>query len=127
VVGAGICGVIADARHNYRALLVACFAAGAAALGGLMVALPLRSAALVGLSLGGVGFAMMPVMPLSYELCAECTYPMSEVVPAGLLVSGGQVKIENKRSRAKPTPRGGVFEGRPPLGSSHGRRRDLLS
>ena len=30
-------------------------------------------------------------MPLSFELCAECTFPMAEAVPTGLLMSGGQL------------------------------------
>ena len=56
-----------------------------------MAALRARSAAAAFAAIAAVGATMTPVMPLSFELSAECTYPMAEAVPTGLLMSGGQL------------------------------------
>jgi len=34
---------------------------------------------------------MVPVMPLSFELACELSFPVGEAIAAGMLVTGGQL------------------------------------
>jgi FLVCR family MFS transporter 7 len=38
-----------------------------------------------------LGFFMVPVMPLSFELACELSFPVGEAIAAGMLVTGGQL------------------------------------
>ena len=43
------------------------------------------------MSYGGVGFFMLPMVPITMTNCAECTYPVSEELAMGLLLVGANV------------------------------------
>ncbi|KAG8464055.1 hypothetical protein KFE25_000223 [Diacronema lutheri] len=96
VVGAGLAGsaivaTLADRWRAHRPLLRACF--GVALPAGVLLPLALRTRAFsaVALAMALVGGSMMPILPLSYELAAECTYPAPEALTAGLLMAAGSV------------------------------------
>lgn len=38
-----------------------------------------------------MGFCMLPLLPVAFECGVECTYPMDEETPSGILMFGGQV------------------------------------
>jgi FLVCR family MFS transporter 7 len=38
-----------------------------------------------------LGFFLVPVMPLSFELACELSFPIGEAIAAGMLVTGGQL------------------------------------
>lgn len=40
---------------------------------------------------GVMGFFMLPVLPVAFELGVECTYPVREEIPTGLLMATGQI------------------------------------
>ncbi|KAJ1623572.1 major facilitator superfamily domain-containing protein [Pavlovales sp. CCMP2436] len=96
VVGAGLLGsavvaTLADKFQLHRHLLRACFVVALPAAVLLPFALRTCSFRMAALALGLVGGSMMPILPLAYELAAECTYPAPEALTAGLLMTGGSI------------------------------------
>ena len=43
------------------------------------------------LGIAGVGLFLLPVLPLSFELACECSFPVGEAMAAGMLMTGGQI------------------------------------
>eukprot|EP01012_Entosiphon_sulcatum_P002514 TRINITY_DN10538_c0_g1_i1.p1 TRINITY_DN10538_c0_g1~~TRINITY_DN10538_c0_g1_i1.p1 ORF type:complete len:498 (+),score=85.04 TRINITY_DN10538_c0_g1_i1:91-1494(+) len=91
--GALVLGALADITHKYRLIL------GVALCVSSLVGLTLTavfhynwvSFVSVMVTLGGMGFVLTPVIPLSLDLGCEITYPASESVSSGLIMSAGQV------------------------------------
>jgi FLVCR family MFS transporter 7 len=43
------------------------------------------------IAISALGFLVIPVMPLSFELACELSYPVGEAVSTGMLMTGGQL------------------------------------
>ncbi len=43
----------------------------------------------VAIAFGVLGFAMMPLLPVSFESAVECTYPVNEETSSGMLMLAG--------------------------------------
>jgi len=41
--------------------------------------------------IGGSGLFLIPILPLSFDLACECSFPVGEAVAAGMLMTGGQI------------------------------------
>lgn len=91
ILGAGWTSSMADRRRNYARLLLVCYGVSLGAMLSLPSALESAHFTRVFAVLGLLGAAMMSVLPLSYELCAEVVFPLSEAIPTGLLMTAGQV------------------------------------
>jgi FLVCR family MFS transporter 7 len=91
LVGSALVAAAADARGWHVSLLRGCFALALPASCALPLALGSRDVRLATAALGALGFALMPVLPLSYELAAEVAWPAPEGVTALLLTSAGQL------------------------------------
>jgi len=95
-IGAGLAGAIVfgayvDAtkkfRRSYTILLIGSFGA----LLGLGFILQTRIIGLGMVFIAVLGFMMMPLLPLGYDLACEITYPVGEAMTGGMLNIGGQI------------------------------------
>jgi hypothetical protein len=92
VIGATVFSLIVEQRLNYKQLLLFCCCTGMIALAWVLISLYLEFNFIV-FSLGiiGIGLFLLPVLPLSFELACECSFPVGEAVAAGMLMTGGQI------------------------------------
>jgi FLVCR family MFS transporter 7 len=90
VVGATVFSLIVEQRLNYKQLLLICCGCGLLSTGWVMVALNYEYSFVVfSLGIAGIGLFLLPVLPLSFELACECSFPVGEAVAAGMLMTGG--------------------------------------
>ncbi|CAG9325767.1 unnamed protein product [Blepharisma stoltei] len=61
------------------------------AFGIFTLTLPIGSIAITAISICLVGFLLMPMLPISYELGCELTFPIGEAMAGGLLNCGGTI------------------------------------
>ena len=91
LVGAGVFGTIVASVKKYKLI---CIIECVGALGSLLFfvfTLPLRLMAVSCIAVGMLGFMLNPIIPISYELAIEITYPIGEAMTGGILNCGGQV------------------------------------
>eukprot|EP00048_Salpingoeca_helianthica_P016223 m.231140 g.231140 ORF g.231140 m.231140 type:complete len:455 (+) comp18253_c0_seq1:13-1377(+) len=91
LVGAVISAVVADRTRRFTEIVRVCFPG--ATLGILMLTLVNKpdNYGLVLTACGISGFFTFAALPVSLELCVECTYPVQAGTSAGLLWMAGQV------------------------------------
>ena len=91
LVGAAIAGPVMDATHAFKPLCKIC--AVIAFVGTLIFVLALRpgQGTLVTVAFGIMGFAMMPLLPISFETAVEFTYPIEEETSSCLLMAMGNI------------------------------------
>ena len=86
VLGSFIFGVILDKYAKYLLILrLICFASSATIFLA-MITLPLKHVALFAFTMGIVGLAVVPIIPLCYSFAVELTYPLSEAMSNGMMV-----------------------------------------
>mmetsp|Transcript_29087 Transcript_29087/g.49311 ORF Transcript_29087/g.49311 Transcript_29087/m.49311 type:complete len:504 (+) Transcript_29087:117-1628(+) len=91
LIGCAIVGPIMDATHRYKTILktfsVMTFVTVLALCGSLR---PNNHVALL-IIFSVLGFFVLPLLPLSFECMVECTYPVSEEVTNGIMLSMGNI------------------------------------
>ena len=91
LVGAAIVGVVMDRTHRYRLALRIGF--GFTFVFTVILTLVLRPGMIDGVAalFALLGLFMMPMLPTSFNAAAEVTYPVSEDISSGLLMTAGQL------------------------------------
>ena len=91
LINAFIVGVIMDRTHAYR-LILKVLSTGACASGiyFILILQPDEYYPLV-ISIGLMGFFLLPLLPVSFECAVECTYPIRAEWSTGLLMCAGSV------------------------------------
>jgi len=91
LIGCAIVGPIMDATHRYKTILktfsIMTFVTVLALCGSLR---PDNHMALL-IIFSILGFFVLPLLPLSFECMVECTYPVSEEVTNGIMLSMGNI------------------------------------
>merc|ERR1712059_2785 len=85
---------VLDKTHAYRKTLQACLLLGVAALIGIAWLVPVGPAALfwVAINFGMLGFALTPVVPVSFETAVVLMSPgVRETVLSGICMGSGQI------------------------------------
>jgi len=91
IVNAIIAGIIMDRTHAYR-LILKILLVGACASGifFILILQPNKVYPLA-ISIGLIGFFLLPLLPVSFECAVECTYPIRAEWSTGLLLCVGNV------------------------------------
>lgn len=91
IIFAIITGLVLDRTHAYNKILKTCF--GCAGVFIVVLLLVMRPDNTVALSIvfALMGAVMLPLLPVAFECAAECTYPISEDLSTGGLMSAGQI------------------------------------
>lgn len=91
LVGAGAIGFLLERTHAYRTTLKVGFTLCLLAM--ILFALMLKPSNFYGLMVSFVilGLCILPMLPTVLENCSECTYPINEDLPVGLLFIGGNL------------------------------------
>ena len=90
VVGSGIVGVLIDKYRIYRSLFIIGAIGGGATLVLFYFGLPCSHVWLL-VSAGCIGFFLVSLLPLSFEMSVEITYPVNESTSGGLMILFGNV------------------------------------
>jgi len=91
IVGAAIAGVILDKTKKYKLLLI--ISSAISGVGLLLFCLVLQTSnfAIVFISITVVGFGMLAILPIGFELACEITFPIGEAMSSGCLMTAGQI------------------------------------
>eukprot|EP01084_Bolivina_argentea_P189172 325401_1 len=89
--GSIIAGVLMEITRSYRILLKVSTVLTFVFL--IILISQLRKDNFIGVLIifGLFGFVALPIVPLTYECAAECTYPLNEEFTCGMLMSSGQI------------------------------------
>jgi FLVCR family MFS transporter 7 len=91
LINALIVGVIMDRTHAYRLILkVLTIGACASGIYFILILQPNEYYPLV-VSIGLMGFFLLPLLPVTFECAVECTYPIRAEWSTGLLMCSGSV------------------------------------
>lgn len=91
IVGSGVFGAFVEIKRKYKlAIIVICILSFASTFG-MMFGLISKSIALTTIFCFIVGFSMIPIMVVGFELGVECTYPIGEAMSTGVMMSATQV------------------------------------
>jgi len=91
LIGSIVVGVYVDKTKRYKKSTLLCSILSTIAAGGLVGLLPAGSGVLFGIVCGICGFFATPVFPLSFEFCAELSFPVAEAASGGLMVVMTQI------------------------------------
>lgn len=86
-----IAGVIMDRTHAYRIILKILPVGGCASLVYFILILQPNKFYPLVVSIGLMGFFLLPLLPVSFECAVECTYPIRAEWSTGLLLCVGNV------------------------------------
>jgi predicted MFS family arabinose efflux permease len=86
-----IIGIIMDRTHAYRLLLKILLLGACASAFYFIVILRPNMLYPLGVSIGLLGFFLMPLLPISFECAVECTYPVRAEWSTGLLLCIGNM------------------------------------
>lgn len=91
LLNAFIVGIIMDQTHAYRLILkILLFGACGAGIFFVFVLRPDKFIPLT-ISIGLMGFFLLPLLPVSFECAVECTYPIRAEWSTGLLLCMGNI------------------------------------
>jgi len=91
LLNAFLAGVIMDKTHAYRIILkVLLIGACASAIFFILILQPNKYYPLA-VSIGLMGFFLLPLLPVSFECAVECTYPIRAEWSTGLLMCTGNI------------------------------------
>ena len=91
LIGAGVFGAIVTHLKKYKTTcIIACIGAVGSLLF-LVFTLQIKSMIISCIAVSVLGFMLNPIIPISYELAIELTYPIGEAMTGGILNCGGQV------------------------------------
>jgi MFS family permease len=91
VLGSFVFGMVLAKTAKYKMVL---FILGFGAITSLSIAmytLPSKSVALFSINLAFVGITVVPIIPTSYALAVELTYPLPEAMSNGMMVMLSQI------------------------------------
>jgi hypothetical protein len=91
LVGSGVFAVIVGKYRTYKKCLVITYIGGIVAGTAFALTLLAKDVYVTACVCCVFGFLMLPVLPISFELGCELTYPVGEAMTGGLLNAGGQV------------------------------------
>ena len=91
LVGAMIVGPLLDHTKAYKTVLKLGMPIGLVAVTLFVANLKPDNWTFVAVSIGSLGFVMLPMLPVSLETAAECTYPIPEDCSSALLMITGQL------------------------------------
>jgi len=91
LIGSIVVGVYVDKTKKYKKSILVCSIISTIAAGGLVAILPSGNGVLFGIVCGICGFFATPVFPLSFEFCAELSFPVAEAASGGLMVVMTQI------------------------------------
>ena len=91
IVSAIIIGIILDRTHKYFLILKTFFVLSLVAIMSVILVIRPNQKILVAIFFGILGFAMLPLLPVTFECAIELTYPIHEDISIGFLMSAGQI------------------------------------
>ena len=91
LAGAGVIGFIVTKTRRYKNICILVSIGTLSSFIAFILTLSLKSIAITCAMVALMGFTLTPVMPISYELGAELTYPIGEAMIGGILNTGAQV------------------------------------
>mmetsp|Transcript_25737 Transcript_25737/g.33607 ORF Transcript_25737/g.33607 Transcript_25737/m.33607 type:complete len:261 (+) Transcript_25737:3-785(+) len=91
IISAVLVGFALDRTHMYNPFLKCGFVLAGCLFIVMLFALRPDNKSLLAIIFGGMGATMLPLLPLSFECAIECSYPISEDLSSGVLMSAGQV------------------------------------
>ena len=91
LVGAMIVGPLLDYTKAYKTVLKIGMPIGLVAVTAFVANLKPDNFTVVAICIGCLGFVMLPMLPVSLETAAECTYPIPEDCSSALLMTTGQL------------------------------------
>eukprot|EP01083_Nonionella_stella_P013459 37880_1 len=91
LVGAVVAGVFMEIFHEYRLILKSFTFLAIVMLGMLLWQLSPHNLVPVMVLFGGFGFMAIPIVAVTFEAAAECTYPVNEELSSALLMTSGSV------------------------------------
>eukprot|EP00127_Corallochytrium_limacisporum_P000254 Clim_evm1s9 gene=Clim_evmTU1s9 len=91
LVGAIFTGIVLDRCHAYNLFLRGYATVAAAAIVIFLAVLRPNNFAAITIMFAIMGTFMLPLLPIAFECGVECTFPVSEDLTTGLLMSAGQV------------------------------------
>ena len=91
LVSAFIAGVVMDRTHAYRLIFKILLVCAAAASIYFVLILQPNKVYPLAVSIGLMGFFLLPLLPVSFECAAECTYPIPLEWSTGLLLCTGNL------------------------------------
>lgn len=86
-----ISGFIMDRTHAYRKILKSLLICASLAVIFFVIVLRQNQLYLLGISIGLMGFFLLPLLPVSFECAVECTYPLSPEWSTGFLMCTGSI------------------------------------
>jgi hypothetical protein len=91
IIGSGVFGAYVEKTHLYKFSLIICMVAFLSST--VMTSFVIYSGydVLICIAIGLMGFFTTPVIPISFELACELTFPVGEALSTGILMSGGQI------------------------------------
>ncbi|XP_050512594.1 uncharacterized MFS-type transporter C09D4.1-like isoform X1 [Diabrotica virgifera virgifera] len=91
MVGSILTGIVLDKTHKYKETAFIIFVLTALSLGGLTLALEMKSKWMVYLGIGVFGFFLNGYLPAGIEFAIEMTFPSQESTVTGILLTTSQV------------------------------------
>ena len=91
IVNACIAGVIMDRTHAYRLILKILLVGGLASGISFVLILQPNQFYPLAVSIGLIGFFLLPLLPVTFECAVECTYPIRAEWSTGLLLCTASV------------------------------------
>lgn len=91
LIGSAVICLIVTKTHAYKRTILCLFLTAACFSIVYVFTLSLESLPITACVIFILGFTLTPVLPVSYELGCEITYPIGEEISGGLLNMGGQV------------------------------------
>lgn len=91
LVSAGFVGLFLEKTRKYKIALRLGFSGAALATMGFTLSLKQGSSDAIAATCALMGICMLPMLPASFEAAAEVTYPVSEDISTGILMSFGQL------------------------------------
>lgn len=91
IIAALVVGYFLDKTHKYKTFLKTTCAIAFCAILALVLNIRPDNHAGLAIAFAACGATMLPLLPIAFETAVECTYPVSEDVSGGLLMSMGQL------------------------------------
>lgn len=91
LIGSAVICLVVTKTHAYKRTILCLFVTATCFSVVYVFTLSLKSLPVTACVIFVMGFVLTPVLPVSYELGCEITYPIGEEMSGGLLNTGGQV------------------------------------
>mmetsp|Transcript_65362 Transcript_65362/g.58651 ORF Transcript_65362/g.58651 Transcript_65362/m.58651 type:complete len:214 (+) Transcript_65362:2-643(+) len=91
LIGAFVGGGIMETLRRYNVIIKVYTVLSAIVIGCLLYALVPNNFIIVSILFGAMGFMAVPIIAVSFEAGAECSYPIDEDMSASALMTSGQI------------------------------------